>query len=469
MLYENTLLKSLDIAFKDCIERSDAKRQAILQDFAVYYQNDYLSIIEILKEETLNNPFSKETLEKIHWQHTDIIQKVLARLSSGIYKDRPVREIMNQITATKKLEKYLNEIRYNAKVKETFRRALFFNIALVQPVWDLQTEKIRLDIINPNDIKVYTKTNYNEIEKILIRKADKDGNIYFSVWTDSEHYILQGEDIFSADGNEDMINPYGQLPFSVLRIKEGIDFYGEPNWSLYLNQKYLDIRTTDLNKSELEQIFNMWLGINTNFDKDVTLTPNTIKQVNGVTAEDIPPSLESITNNVDYVSVRENIDWRLQTLYTSEGLSAGSGNAEISDQSGVSKIIDENELYEKREDYKEVLYDFEIDLLQKIRMVANYHNEKSIGEGDFNITFSEEKPTESISDKIARREMESGYGYKTAVTFAMEDLEISESDAIELIKHNKEVMKELNMDSEKSEDEVKNEVKPEEETEEETE
>jgi len=439
MLFRNTLTEAFDLGFKSYLAKSDSLRQSQLQDFATFYFNDYNGIEDILKRELLNNPFAKETLAKIRIQHIDIIGKTLNRLSGGIYKNRAIREFFYDVETAKTkaensdLENLLNLIKYNQTVKETFRRALYFNVTLVQPVFD--EGKIRLDIINPNDIKVKTGIDYNKIESITIRKSDSEGNLYFSVWTAESHYIEQGGKIIAPKDNEEMINPYEKIPISVLRIKEGIDFYGEPNWNLFLNQKYIDMRLTDLDKSEMEHIVNAWLSINTGLQDGDTIGASKIIKVDGVTNEDVPPSLESISSNVDYVSIRENIDWKIQTMYASEGLSAGSGSTDVSELSGISKLIDENELLERREDFKEILFDFEIDLLNNIRMVNNFYSDKKINnKAVFNVTFSEEKPMESVSDVVARREMETAIGYKNAITFTMEDLELSEEDAINLLK-----------------------------------
>lgn len=434
-MFEDTLSEAFELGFKQHLAKSDAIRQSIHQDFSAFYFDDYLEIVEIFKRELLNNPFSAETLKTLRFSHVNIIGKVLNRLTSGIYKDRPVRELLDaQPEENDRLEALLNAVKYQTTIKEAFRRAVYFNVCLVQSVYDYETASMRLDLINPNDIKVYTKTDYNKIEKVMIRKADANGNIYFSVWSDDEHYIIQGGNVKAPYNNDKMVNPYRKLPFSVLRIKEGIDFYGEPNWNLFLNQKYSDIRLTDFDKSEMEQIQTAWLGINTKFKPNDVISANKIIQIDNVKPDDYPPSLEAINSNVDYGSVRDNIDWKIKLMYASEGLSSASGSVDITNASGISKMIDENELYERREEFKEMLYDFEIETLKNIRMVNNFHNSEKLNDKlQFEVTFSEEKPMESISDKIARRDMQVKYGYSNAVTFAMEDLEVSEEEALQII------------------------------------
>lgn len=442
MLYTNTMIEQMNYNFKSFLARSDAKRQEIFQDFATFYFNDYLGIVDILQKSTLNNPFSAETLKRLEFQHIDIISKVLNRLTAGIYNPQPSRyiEIEDKNQYQIENEKFwdlLKQMNYSVKMKETFRRAKYFNTVLAMPVYNVHSKKMRLDIYNPNDIAVTTTEDYNELHSVVIRKADRTGNIYYSVWTPEQHFNIIGGKKTALEDNPKMNNPFNPIiPISTLRMKEGIDFFGEPNWNLYLNQKYFDIRLTDFDRSELNTVYQLWFGINTDFKENETFTPNTIKQVNNVSQDDREPSLNSISPNVDYTSVRENIDWKMKTMLSSAGLSANSGSTEIVDQSGVSKLIDELELQEIREEDKEVLKHFEVDLLNKIVMVNNFYAKDKINDtAKICIEFSEEKATESIENKKSRREMEKSYFYKNEVDFAMEDLNLSEAEAIERINY----------------------------------
>ena len=440
MLYNNDFLDSLDMTFKNYFERSDAVRQSTFQDFATFYFNDYLGICDILKRDTLDNPFTAETLRTLQFQHINIITKVLNRLCSGIYTTPPARylEIPDEKKyniENEKFKKLLDELKYNAKVKESFRRAKYFNTVYVMPVYDVKTKKMRIDIYNPNDFKVKTQDDYNEIKSIAIRKSDPNGMIYYSIWTETEHFKLSGGKKEAFENNPKMKNPFSpEIPGSVLRMKEGIDFYGEPNWNLFLNQKYFDIRLTDFDKTELNTIWQTWIGLNTNFKKDETFRPNEIKQINGITNEDFPPSLQAISANIDYTAIKENIDWKLKTAMNSEGLSSNTINTEVIEVSGISKLIDELELQEQREEDKDTLKYFEISLMNDIRQVYNYYSEDKIDEtSKICIEFSNEKQYEPVNDKKTRREMEVTYGYNNSVGFAMEDYDLTEKQAIQKI------------------------------------
>jgi hypothetical protein len=102
--------------------------------------------------------------------------------------------------------------------------------------------------------------------------------------------------------------------------------------------------------------------------------------------------------------VRDNIDWHNKLVLNSEGLSAASSGTELKAESGAAKIIDELELFEKREEYKTILYHFMINLLNVIRVVWNYYNPgDKLDEGpEFEIRFGESRMFESTDDKKKR-------------------------------------------------------------------
>ena len=414
---------------------SELERKSIHRVFAAFYNNDFLQINDILKNKTLNNPFSQATLDKLVFQHINVTKKIINRLTSGIYTNQPLRElIISDDVIDEKLYPLLKQIRYSAKIKDAFRKAVYFNLIVAEPVWDAETNKLRLDIFTPENIEVKTKNDYLQIEKIKVCKARPDGSIYYSVWTEDEHYIIDGEDtIAPTDDNPGGVNPFGKIPFVILRMDEGLDFYGEPNWNLLLNQMNLDIRLTDMDESELRTVMGIWHGNNTNLPDKTRFAAGQLIQTKSIEGEDV--TLESIVQDINYTSIRENIDWKNKTVMISEGLSSQSGDVNTQSESGVKRAMDEIELEEKRNEYKETLYNFEIELLDMIRLVNNKYNSVKLNEkAVFEVTFSKEKESESIDDKIKRREMESAIGYYDEVDFTMQDLEVDKQTAIDILK-----------------------------------
>ncbi len=447
MLLTGNIFSELNKAFSAALKKSEIYRLSLHNEFAAFYNNDYESICGYLREATLNNPFSEETLQDLRFRHVNVIRKIIGRITSGIFTKDPSIKLNDASEEEQKLlSRILNESRFVQKVKEAFQKAVYFNIAEANVVWDSDLKKIRIDIITPNNYTVESGSDYLEKSKIAVRKADENGEIYWSYWSKTEHYLVKGDDIIPPENNPEKINPYGlsgdpkfALPFAALRIEEGEDYFGEPNWNIFLHQKNLDIRLTDLNETELKTLHQIYLGINTNFSEGESFKAGDFKQINNVKDDDKEPRIESVIANIDYGSVRENIDWHNRLVLNSEAISGGSSSTELKAESGAAKMIDELELLERREEYKTVLYHFILHLLEVLRVVWNYYNPKQALPADrsFDVRFTDAKIFETIDDKKKRYDMALEYGYKDRIDITAEELEVREEEAKEIISERK--------------------------------
>lgn len=442
-MFENTTLTSFNQGYNRAMKHSEENRLKIHEDFAAFYYNDYEIICDILRDYTLNNPYSAETLKTLQFRHIDQIEKMLSRLTAGIYSQQPIRKLMQGENENEDFAELLEDLNYSAKVKECFRAAKYFNIAFIQPVYDTISKKMRLDVITPNDVIVKCKPeDYLEIDKIKIRKA-VGGMVREVVWSDTEHYYIEGGKEYNAKGNSNGVNPYGVIPISILRMKPSRDFYGEPDWNLYLEQINSDIVLTELKEAEHKIIHQAWLAVNLGLTNNDVIKPGKVFTVNGLQEGEVIPSLESVTSNYDFASMRENLDWYLKQLALSRGLSASSVSAEVNDLSGIAKIVDNQELEETKEATKETLYNFEIDLMNKIMIVANVSGGYNF-EGEFEMQFVKDPISETVQDKNDRREMEKKYFISNEIDFVLQDLEFnSREEALEHIKQIQNENKEI--------------------------
>lgn len=432
-------LNIADIIFSQVLAKSELTRINTAQKFRAFYDNDYLKIVDYLKEDVLDRPFEQDTLNKLRFQHLDIIKKAISRSSAGIYDLDPIRILKKKDgTSDDTLPDILRQVDYTQKVKEAFRKGIFFNLCLAHPI---QRDGItEIDLCTPDEFVVYTKNNYLKIKEIALARSDgKD--IYTVVWNKSEHYKLDvNSSKVPVDGNPNMINPYGVVPFATLRIKEGLDFYGEPNWNLLLNQIAIDIKLTDLDYTEIQQNFGVWFGINTDLGNEQKFDPGTLIQINGATNErgEYSPSLANIVPQINWEAHNDNIDWRIKTTLLAEGLSGSSVSMDTKVLSGSAKSLDEIELQEKRENYKALLIKFELELLDIFREVWNYNNPREkLSDGKFEVSFSKEKPHETIDEKAKRRIMEKKFFIGDEIDFIMEDRGLDETKAIEYLEERK--------------------------------
>jgi hypothetical protein len=452
MIYINDFLNSLNIAYSNVLATSDAQRQRLHQDMACFYYNDYEEITRILKEETLNNPYSQETLDNIRFRHIDMIRKTVRKLTAGVYQQRPIRKLVlnEEETNPELLDMLLEQCKFHQVVKDCYEASQFFNTVFAMPVYDHEKNKLKVEVILPNDVVVHERElDYLEFDAIAIRSTIGK-EICYAVWTEKEHFIKSGETKKPIETNPDMVNPFTPvIPISVLRLRKGWDFYGEPNWNLYNAQKELTINNTEMKLAEQKTLHQAWLAINMQLGNNETISSGKILQRNNVRDDEATPTLESVTSNYDFQSIRENTDYLLTQLAISEGLNASSVSQDVNDMSGIAKIVDNAELEERRLDNLDLLYAFEVDLLNKCRMVWNkYSNEKLNDKAVFEVEFIEDPQTETISDKAARREMEKKYGIANEIDFVIEDKELaSREEALEHIQLRQKELTQLNTTS----------------------
>lgn len=435
--------------YQNQVTESEQARLKLYWDLWYFYANDEPQKVRYYKNLLSGNGseakrlYSDSTLNKIIFAPEDIIQKVLKRQSAGIYDEYPVYTIGGKVND--ELNSLLNMLNWVAKIKESYEKALFFNIAETYIRFD--EKKLCLDILTPNQYTVNVREyDYLEKSELFIASSrqnpvTKEFEVAYIVWNDNEHYIMDANEVkLPIKNNESGVNPYGMIPSSTLRIREGLDYWGEPDWDLFNAQTRIDIIRTNHNFTALFQNFPIWVATNIDPKELTELSPNKIIKVQNVPQDMQKPSLVSVKPEVDWEQMRATIDYEVRDILRSKGIPANSSSMETVAQSGVAKMIDEIELNEQRADAKNKLYYYEIDLLNKLRKVYNYHASEmglvKLPEGDFDVQYSKDKPSESIQDKVARREMEKKHFIKSDLDFIVEDREVDEDEAKEILKRN---------------------------------
>ena len=172
---------------------------------------------------------SEESWKKMECYARDTINvfsDVIDQLSE-IYLDDPVREFsINEKTKGKKVEE-IEEIYNKAKVNQIMERTNIYmngvNDVILHPV--IRNGQLEIDILTPNVVKVIERRDDpTKPWAIFIIKTNKDVldiDREWIVWTETEHYILQANGAIRAiEGNEEMVNPYGILPFVFIHRKK---------------------------------------------------------------------------------------------------------------------------------------------------------------------------------------------------------------------------------------------------------
>jgi len=221
-----------------------------------------------------------------------------------------------------------------------------------------------------------------------------------------------------------------------LRDRAHCDFWGEPNWGLFLYQLQNDMDLTDLKFSEKFVKFPI-LTTNAKLPADLVISPNRVIDL-GSSGDGTQTFLNYQNANTDWANIRENDAYLRGAMYSSEGLpeSSASVSGDAPKQVGA-KTIDELALVEQRENDKMKLLAVERELLRKIQMINNTYETRSeykltdSADSYFYVEFTDQKIQESVQDQIARREFEMRSGMKTPVDFIMEDTGLTREEALE--------------------------------------
>ena len=433
MLYENTLLKTFNNKYNDLLIKQENLRKDIATMIYCFYTCNKASINYYIKQymldsgihdskyfdrETLSiqvipdgsnqvGMFTEKTINIMPKIHIDIVNKVLD-LVCTIYNAGADRYLVNgndvDEIQTEKLMSIYNGFSAAKLIVDIYKQGYLFNCILVQPVW--RNEKIELDIITPNFCSVETYDNdCMSPERVMISKA-VDNEDMIAVWTETEHYYEKsdGKRIEVEDDNgvsNGMKNPYGELPFAVLRFQNSSDFWGEPQQDLIENNIWYDVQ--EMNKYFVEMFQGLGVGLGINLGKNgiVSLSPNTMIQVDNVRQEDQTPSITFASTGAPLAELRDSLDYFYKRIGNSKGLSAQSMTNDVTDQSGISKAYDSVELQIKKDNHKVVMKQFEQELYEKIRLVYNYNNNEQLSEDlEFRIDIVEDEPMINVSDEI---------------------------------------------------------------------
>ena len=424
------------MAYSNMLEDSEDARIALYRNFSALYDQDAEEVEKILKRFYLDRPFSRETLERMPFVYDDIIEKVISRKTAGLISKQPSIELVKETNGEKELfdlAPMLSETNFFEVIQDTLQRAEFFNTIILQPVY--RNGQIQIDVITPDECSVTPAEDYLRIKAIAVFRVDSDGLIYAARWTEDEHTIItnDGEELTPED-NPNGINPYGRLPFVVFRRRPGRNFWGEPNWSLYHEQLNYLMSKNDTLFGEYFQKFPIVYGVNFPLADGQHLSPAEFISATNSVNNQTEPRLAVLQFQTDWANIRENQRARLEQFYINQGLPASSFSTDRQSLSGDAKEMDEKELEESRDRKRASIVKMVKELLDVCRVVWNYHKEREqIPETGytFNVQLNDANDRLPANELKALRDMQVQYRIADPITFIMQDLEMTEEQAVE--------------------------------------
>ncbi len=426
---------TMDLLYNEFLTANENKRIEIYRRLASVYDYDAFEVEKIIKRMFLNKPFSEATLNKIVFIHENVLSKIIERKCSGLFSKEILISLINKDGTEIYINDWLNNYEFFLHLFDIYKRSKFFNTVL--SYINVIDNEIIFESITGAECVVNTKTNFYKPKEIFLFRSDEDKRAFILYWSENEVYKIYGTNKYYLEAFPDGINYLGFMPFSVYRDNKQIDFWGEPNWSLYYHQLIYVLNKSDNVYGEFFVKFPILFGENVVMPENMRIEPSVF-----ISAENKLPDtkvdIRFINPNVDWASIRENEKYRNEQIAINEGLPASSVSVKAIQQSGYAKTIDEIELRERQMVDEWKLYYFIKDLVMKTLKVAYYFNllPKNVNVDeivDVDVKFNPTKSYEEPSQIKIRREMEKEFMIKDEIDFIMEDLGLTEEEAIKYL------------------------------------
>jgi len=349
---------------------------------------------EDILEKELQRQFHKDNYNNVKLSKNtsqNLTKKIIKEISL-VYKEPPSRTLSIE---SEPYDKILNYIGLNSFYKRVNRYLNLLNDVLIQVGWDEGKQQIKLNLITPAVASVIQDPNDPEQPYAVyyeVECADSEYNVEkkYIYWDEKSHFLFDEEgNIFSAEDNPEMINPYKALPFVVLHrdqipglfwsVSEGNDFI---NGTIGVGMK----KTFKDYLFKSQSFKQPWMKVRDTRDAppaELRSDPLTALLLIGESGD-----IGAIDLQVNFKGLDDSIKEDINGFLSTYGLSIDSFSA--TEISGKALEIKNRALLEIRQDQIEVFRKSENDLFNLIRIVNNYHNKSQINENiEFKIDYAE--------------------------------------------------------------------------------
>ena len=389
MLFQSTVPATLNSIFKEFQhQQTQARKNEAIKRIDLYRsEQDQYTFEQIAK-------WSADP-EKLTAMQINIVRKVINQLAC-VY----IQAAKRTIDGSQKDQELFTGISQGAMLDSVMKQAQKYTkllkTVLLRPVW--RNDSIEIDILTPDILDVLTGDSPRDLKKVLVTHWPESGrteDVEYSLWTPETFQRLD----WRGSTLENIPNPYKVLPFVPCFDSLPIDsFWVAGGGDLITAQTAINEKLTDLLHTIRWQSFATgWLKSSNHSPGDSpTVGPGSFVQLEN--GSDSGIGFES--PEAPIAEVWETIQSIIQQVGIANGLSAHSLTAKVSDESGISKIVSNQELMEKRRDDIELWRRYEGQLFDLIRIVNNTHNAKKLSDScQFRVDFADLRdPDQEISD-----------------------------------------------------------------------
>lgn len=321
------------------------------KDLLNIYEGQLLPYIEQDLKAQLSYQSYQQSLHRIF--PVNILTKVIDKLTN-IYQTTVIREVVDGTPQDEELlDWYQETMCMNMQMQCANELYNLCKASLITPI--IYEGKPYLRVIQNDRFIVLGQDEAMPTRPtdIILLAGQKDGKPKYWVYDDYGFYIFVGEEIdyaeMAAVNNQEMVNPYGVLPF-IYTPDSKYQIMPVQDTSMLKVVKAIPVILSDLNLAAMFQTFSILYGIDLS-DENIKFAPNAFWQFKSDIASEKKPEIGQIKPQVDIDQVIRLVEAELSMWLGTKGIRPGSVGQLTANNfsSGISKVIDEMDTYEARQ------------------------------------------------------------------------------------------------------------------------
>jgi hypothetical protein len=441
-------------AWVEGLEQDDAEARLYAQKLIDWYNRDTAAIREYIKETA--KPLFTKSADRWLIPVLNIVPRVVKRISLA-YVQAPTRRLKQgdkEVPVGSDLwdrvygpAGMFRLIDIDNKYKQMDRLSTLLNTLHVEVVpragaidWDLHLRSGTTVVPDPADYLSLVKLAYRYCPMDPETLKLREGWVY---WSEDIHaYRLDngewhGISLTDEAGDREGDNPYeGEIPIVAIRKVEQDDYWGAYGADLIEGVEHTHVQLCNMWFNAFMQSHGQPVGTNLKLPtgQKLVVGPDSPILVDGVTKDDVPPSLVFAKPDSETGAVQELLEWFIGKTGQAYGLPASAWSLDETPESGFAKFMNNIELLEDRDDSRTMWRKAEQELFAKSLMVwnrwAQEQGEKPLPDDlTLEIEFPPVKFPESPTEKTSRYLVAIKAGITSPVRYFMEEEGLPEDEA----------------------------------------
>ena len=425
--------------------KSEAAYLNFNKELLEIYEGDLMpKVLKILKD-TLNSNYYDRIKERV--LPINILQRYINKVAT-IYNKPPLRMPTDESTI-EDVNFYAEAMRLNkhGNIADEYSH-LFKGFAWEPYVID---GKPKMRTIPFDRFLVWTSSKENPtVEEVFIKIVGKTtrGDIILYTYSNEEFdaFTTGGDTVHEALESNLGLNPVGCIPF-IYGNRSTNKLIPTQDQDILQMAKMFPVMLTDLSGAILFQAFAIIFGIDVNAE-NLTMSPNAFWSLKSDKDSDKEPSIGTIKPEVSIDAVKNFIMETFVLWLETKGVRVGSTSSSSGgmNPSGISKIIDEMDVYDIKLKSIEWFEEDEKEFWSKMGKINNYWiksgqiiDRKVLPENwEVTTVFETPRPMQSNVDKLAEIKMERDMGLITLrQAIAKNDPDLSEQEIEDILEENK--------------------------------